>query len=276
MNTRLKGKNQIRQFREAAERLVSKIKTCNNVAGIAFLGGLVRAFADKHSDLDIMVFLDKRDELLRRQLHKIGIEEGKHSGIDIDLEIHYLRDFERWKWNETDRWDFSHAGISFDPNGQIKKMFRAKLKVSGEFWIRHIAICAEYMKWYCCPPREGVGTIAEAWIDRGDVLSAHYCLNYSVELLFKIVFALNKEFLPPEKWRVFYFHNLKWLPRNHRLLNEAIIIRDLSAEDLSRRLRALRKIWQATLPKIEEATGLTPNQITKYYVEKVLHQTLTH
>jgi hypothetical protein len=43
---------------------------------------------------------------------------------------------------------------------------------------------------------ENAGTIAEAWVDRGDMLSAHYCLNYSIELLVKTVFALNKEFLP--------------------------------------------------------------------------------
>jgi len=273
MNTQLKGKNEIRRSTEAAKTLVSKVKVYHNVAGIAFLGGLVRGFVDKYSDLDITVFLDKRDELLRRRLYKIGVEEGKRLGVDVDLEIHYLSDVKRWKWNETERWDFSHAKIAFDPNGQIKRMLRTKLKVPKDYWIERIVICAEYMKWYCCPPREGVGTIAEAWIDRGDLLAAHYCLNYSVDLLFRVVFALSKEFLPPQKWRVFYFRNLKWLPNNHRLLGEAIIIRDLSVGDLKRRLETVRKIWQVILPKIGRETGLTSSQINRYYVEKILRQT---
>jgi predicted nucleotidyltransferase len=270
---KLKGENQIRKFRQVAEGLVSKMSSFEDVTGIVFIGGLVRGFADKFSDLDIIVFLSRRNEQLRRKIRDLGVDEQRRLGIDVDLEVHFLEDFERWKWDEVDKWEFSRAEIVFDPHGEIKKVFSEKLKVPKDFWIKRIAVCGEYLKWYCCPSREEVGTVAESWIERGDLVAAHYCLNYAVDLLLRIVFALNREFLPAPKWRIFYSYGLKWLPENCiRLLGEAMLVKSFSVKDFSRRLRAVRELWCGILPKIREETGLTTELISKYYVEKVLHQ----
>jgi len=59
MVVQLKGENRIKKFRRVAEGLASKISACEGVTGIVFIGGLVRGFADKFSDLDITVFLNK-------------------------------------------------------------------------------------------------------------------------------------------------------------------------------------------------------------------------
>jgi predicted nucleotidyltransferase len=276
MKPKLKGKNQIGLFRATAERLVSRIAALESVVGIVFLGGVVRGFTDKSSDLDITVFLSRKDERLRMQIYDLGSEERKRSGVDIDLEVHFLREFKECKWNETERWDYSHAKIVFDPEGKTKKMFEAKLKVPWEFWVRRIATCGEYLKWYCCPSKEGIGTIAEAWIDRGDLLSSHYSLNYAMDLLLNVIFALNEESLPPPKWRIFYSCKLKCLPENYKeLLRQALRVNNLSAEDFNRRLIVTRKIWHEVLPVIREKTGLTPEKMSKYYVEKILRQTWT-
>jgi predicted nucleotidyltransferase len=276
MKPKLKGENQTRLFRATAKRLVSRIATLESVVGIVFLGGVVRGFTDKSSDLDITVFLSEKDERLRMQIYNLGSEEKKRSAVDIDLEVHFLPEFKKWKWNETDRWDFSHAKIVFDPEEKIKKIFEAKLNIPMEFWIKRIATCGEYLKWYCCPAKEGISTIAEAWIARGDLPSSHYSLNYAIELLLNVIFALNEEFLPPPKWRIFYSYKLKWLPENYEeLLKEVLCVENLSVRDLNRRLAAVRKIWCKTLPKIREGTGLTPEKMSKYYVEKILRQTWT-
>lgn len=154
-----------------------------------------------------------------------------------------------------------------------RRMLDTRPIVPKESWTERIAVSAECMRWYYCPLQKDTGTIAEAWIDRGDMLSAHYCLNHSIELLLKAVYAINKEFLPPPKWRIFYLKNMKWLPKSHRLLNEAPKTKDLSKEDLNRKLDALKEIRPQVLMKIKESTGLTKDQTTKYCVERVLHQT---
>jgi len=270
---RLKGENQIKKFRQVAEGLISKIISFEGVIGIVFIGGLLRGFADKFSDLDIIVFLSKRDERLRRQISDLGLDEQKRLGIDVDLEVHFLEDFKKWKWDEVDKWEFSRAEIVFDPKGEVKKIFRKKSRVPKNFWVKRIVVCGEYLKWYSCPPREEVGTVAESWIERGYLVAAHYCLNYAVDLLLRIVFALNREFLPAPKWRIFYSYGLKWLPENcERLLGEAMLVKSFSVKDFSRRLGAVRELWCGILPKIREETGLTTELISKYYVEKVLHQ----
>jgi predicted nucleotidyltransferase len=269
----LKGENQIERFRRVAEELTSRIVAFDGVAGIVFIGGLVRGFADKFSDVDIITFLSRRNDELRRQVRDVGWEGQKRYGVDVDLEVHFLEDFKRWKWREVDRWEFSRAEIVFDPKKEIEKVFREKLRVPQNFWVKRIVICGEYLKWYCCPPKSDEGTVAECWVDRGDLVSAHYCMTYSVDLMLRIIFALNKEFLPAPKWRIFYSYGLKWLPEDYkRLVNEALLVKSSSVEDFRRRLQAMRELWRLVLPKIREETGLTTELISKYYVEKVLHQ----
>ncbi len=272
MRARLKGKNRIRLFRQAAKRLASRIPSYQNVTGMVFLGGLTRGFTDKSSDLDGMVFLERRNQVQETRIRDMVTKEAERSSIDIDMEIHLLRDFAKWKWTEINRWDFSHAEVAFDKNEHIRRIIEARLKVPDEFWTRRIVLCAEYMKWYCYSPKKSIGTIAEAWIDRGDLTSAHYCVNYGVELILRAIFALNREFTPPPKWRVYYFKDLKWLPKNHNLLDQAMRVTDLSADDLRTRLQAVRKIWTEVLPKIKRETGLGPQEASRYYVQRILEQ----
>lgn len=267
----LKGENRIKAFRQIAKRLASKISNCEGVAGIAFIGGLVRGFADQYSDLDIVVLLTKRDEKLRKQLNELASNEAKRHKVDLDMEIHFLEDFRKQKWDEIDRWEFAKAEIVFDHEGALEEALNEKLRLPKSFWIRRIVVCAEYLKWYCCPPHENVGTVAENWVERGDMQSAHYCLNYCVDLMLKILFALNREHLPAPKWRLFYSHKLKWLPKDYpNLISDAMKMKSYSLKDFNLRLQALRNMWNNTLPKIEVKTGLNVDQISRYYVKKIL------
>jgi len=271
---RLSGKNEIDKFQEVAQQVALRLSPLKGMDGIIFIGGLVRGFADRSSDVDIIVFLSKPDEELKRQIRKIGLDESRKSGLDVDLEIHFLSDFARRKWDEISMWEFSRAKIVFDPKGDVNRLLKHKLKVSKGFWTKRIAVYAEYLKWYCCPPKEDIGTVAETWVDRGDLASAHYCVSYSVDLVMRLLFALNREFLPAPKWRVFYSENLKWLPKDYKeLLEDAITVRSLSVDDLARRMKAIRLLWREIALDIEKVTGLTLRQLSKYYVEKVLRQT---
>lgn len=269
----LKGKNQIAKFRQVAEELAAQVSQLGGVAGIIFIGGLAREFADKYSDLDITVLIRKESSELKRQVRRLADERSKSSGIDIDLEVHSLASWKKRKWDEVDRWDYSKAEVTFDPKGELKELVTAKLKTHEDLWLRRIVTCAEYMKWYACPPAEDAATIAETWIDRGDLMSAHYSLSYAADLILEALYALNREFLPPQKWRIHSSYSLKWLPSDYeKLLREALTVRNLSARELERRMRTIRKLWSEILNKIEHETGFTAQQLSKHYVKTVLNQ----
>lgn len=271
MAAKLKGQNKIRAFRRIAKALASEMAKCEGVAGIAFIGGLVRGFADEYSDLDIVVLLTERDEQQRKRFYELGSNEAKRCKVDIDLEVHFLEDFRKRKWDEIDRWEFAQAQIVFDPEGMLKEALNEKLQLPESFWINRVVANAEYLKWYCCPPHANVGTVAESWVARGDLQSAHYCLNYSVDLVLKILFALNREHLPAPKWRMFYSSRLKWLPKGYEdLIEDAMRIRAYSLKEFNLRLQALRKMWNSILPKIKTETELTVDQVSEYYVRKIL------
>ena len=51
-----------------------------------------------------------------------------------------------------------------------------------------------------------------------------------------------------------------------------MLVKSFSKKEFNRRLGAVRELWSGILPKIKEETGLTAELISKYYVEKVLHQ----
>jgi predicted nucleotidyltransferase len=270
---RLRGTNRIREFRKIAERIKSQIVKCEGVSGIVFTGALTRGFADGYSDVDVIVLLKERSEQLREKIKKIGSYEQRHSGIDVDLEVHFFEDLESRKWNEMVRWDFSHSEIVFDPERRTRGLIEKNLRVPERFWLRRIVVCGEYVRWYCCPVGKNVGTVVETWVDRGDLVSAHYCLSYALTLLVRVVFALNREFLPPPKWEIFCSYSLKWLPPDYRkLLGEALTIKGLTEHELHRRLAAARELWSEILPKIKDETGLTPKSISRQYVKRVLRQ----
>ncbi len=274
--TKLKGPNQIDTFRRVAERLVSRISTYEGVCGIVYLGGLTRGFADAFSDLDITVFLGKDDKGLQKAIRSIALNEEKRSGLEIDLMIDHFKDSQKREWDEIERWDFSKAKVVFDPEAQIQELFEEKLSMSHDFWINRIVTLAAYLSWYCCPNEEGVGTITEAWTDRGNLVAAHHCMSYGLDLLLEMVFALNREFLPPPKWRLFDSYDLKWLPHDYKdLVQEAMIVSSFSKGDLDRRLNAVRQLWRRTLSKVKKETRMALEQIHAYYVQNILHQNVS-
>jgi hypothetical protein len=105
------------------------------------------------------------------------------------------------------------------------------------------------------------------------MVSAQYCVNYGLDLMLNLLFALNKEFLPPQKWRLFYSYSLKWLPKDYvNSVRKIMIVKDFSKGDVERRLSMMKTMWQQVLSKLKSEMDLTPELISKLYVEKVLHQ----
>jgi len=71
-----------------------------------------------------------------------------------------------------------------------------------------------------------------------------------------------------------YSYSLPWLPDSYRkLIEQAMNAKRLSLTEIKRRLEAIREMWHKILPKLEEETGMTQDQLSKYYVTEILGQT---
>jgi predicted nucleotidyltransferase len=268
----LKGENLLNRFKPIAERLVSEISAVNCVSGVILLGGLARGFMDKFSDVDITVLLETSSSTLKQHVRRICAKE-QSNGLDLDLELYSLADFKVKVWDDMDRWEYSHAKIAFDPEGKTRKAIAEKLIVHKNFWTERIAADVEHIKWYCCPLDESVGTISEAWVERGNLTAAHYCLNNVSEVMLEMAFALNRKFLPSPKWRLYYFYRLQGLPEGFKEdLDEALKVGSLSLEEFRRRLRILRVMWNKIKPLVEKETNLTTAQLHTIYVQNILQQ----
>ncbi|MDH7563534.1 MAG: hypothetical protein QHH24_01440 [Candidatus Bathyarchaeota archaeon] len=69
--------------------------------------------------------------------------------------------------------------------------------------------------------------------------------EFCSHLMLHVLFALNKEFLPPQKWRIFYSYGLHWLPKDYRkLVEEIMTIKSFSKRGLDRRIQALQAMWK--------------------------------
>jgi hypothetical protein len=73
---------------------------------------------------------------------------------------------------------------------------------------------------------------------------------------------------------MFYSYRLRWLPESYNaLIAEGMKAKRPSLRDINRRLRAIREMWREILPKLEKETGMTQDQLSKYYVTEILGQT---
>lgn len=260
-------RNRYRELRPAALALSHRIAEHRGVAGVFVVGGLVRGYLDEGSDLDIVVLLKKHDSKLKAAIRAMGREESERLGVDVDLEVHTIRSYERLKRDDNRRWECSHAEVLHDSEGRTLELLSSVVDVPDSFWTDRIVGGWTYFQWYAFNP-DFPKTVAEMCMDRGDRMGAHYSVNYSVDLLLELLYALNREFLPPPKWRMAYLKGLEWKPRGlGKALEEAIVVKDMGPEGLQRRLRAVRSLHGQLRRRVHGVTGLSEEQFWKHFLK---------
>ncbi len=266
----LKGTNRIDTFRMVAHELVQRVSHFTSVDGILYIGGLVRGFADKYSDVDIIVLLNNEDPYTRDFLPSISANLEDKSNLEIDVEVYLIDTYQEREWNEFLKWDLAHSEVVFDRHGRVATMLKEKLRMSEDEWRVRISKSIVYFSWYCCAADEYTPTMIDMWVDRGDIVSAEYSVNYGIELILDLVYALNRSFLPAPKWRFGYTRTLDWLPEEfEENICEAMLCLELSDEDAHRRALGLKKMWPQFLEKAEKDFGLTREEVRSVYIKAV-------
>lgn len=268
----LKGENLASHHEAVAKEFVEEIAQFKEVEGVVLLGGAAKGFADRHSDIDVVVFINEKD------FDKVPRGERQYKGYDLDTIVLYYPSAKSKWWNMERRWAYSSAKILYDPKGKIEMLLEEKIKFpKGE----KRAILVEeifFLAWYGINYKEGAWRgydffrKPEFWVDRGDVESAHYILNKALDMVLDILYIANDQLIPDEKWKFHFVHSLPWLPADFETkLREATLIKSMDPEDFKRRLIALASIYKETMEKLESETDLFPKNIYQYLLDHSIY-----
>jgi len=231
---------------EAEKILPTLVEKNPNAVGILLSGGLSRGFADALSDVDFEIFFHRKQK--RHWMSNQYTPQGNIVEFDMSC-------FEDWNdprkdemiWTMVNRWDKSHAKVMYDPAGKLEALLKKKLVFRpGELkWLKGLKRDAWWL----------IDDVATSWIQRGDLVAAHHSINRGIDLLLDYLYLKNREFIPYEKWKLFYASQLEILPADfERRVGEALVVNELSEECVQTRQAAM-------LPLLEEAYRL-PNKKT--------------
>ena len=227
---RVPSSGRLTEAMAVAEEFASRFRR-RGVVGVVFLGALARRYFDKHSDIDIVVF--------KRKGVRLGVpreRELEYKGFLVDYEVRDYEDELRRPWSMEERWTFSHALIHYDPRGEVAKLLKRKVPLKEGERRRLLRESLSWAAWYGWD-------FADSWVRRGDPASAHYCVTVALSLLVKALFLLNGQLVPPDKWLLREAAKLGMLPPNFaEIVREALLVRDLTREELERRKAAVAEL----------------------------------
>jgi hypothetical protein len=217
----------------------------DDIVGIVFLGAIVRGYFDRHADVDIAVLKKAGSEIpLGRKFYKAG-------GIEIQI---WLADYESERdspWDMPKRWTYSQSRIFFDPQGRTASLLEEKvpLKPEERKWLLMSGLTLS--EWY-------VNRLTQMWVERGNPVSAQHMIAQGLLYFCDMLFGLNGELVPDMKWRWYCAEQLAKLPRNFQdRIQDVMVLRDFSGEELERRKDAFMEMWREIRPEVEAETGMT-------------------
>ncbi len=235
----LNSKNIIENLLAALKKEIEKLKLIVGVVGITLNGGLSRGYADHLSEIDIVIYLEKKCfENWHKTKTPLPLGIAKLGGYLYDIKIVDFESEEKRIWDSASLWDLSYSKILFDPEGKIEQLMKDKLSCTPKVKEAEALLFSAW--WY-------FRLAADIWIHRGDALQCHYMLNKAVVPLLEALFIANSEYIPHEKWIVHMSRSLYWKPENWEdKLAKALDTGDLSTQSLISRQAAIESIWKET------------------------------
>ena len=268
----LRGRNLHGSHLRTAKSIAKRLSEDKRVEGVIFLGGLTRGFADRYSDIDMAVLVRGDDGSLRRSIERMSRAESLRTGFDMDLEVHSVKGFSRLERTDWRRREYADAEVVYDRDGAVARLVSQMVSVPEGFWVDRIVKDWMYLQWYACPEK-GFKSIAEIWVERGDVESALHCLNYSMDLLLELLFALNRQFTPVPKWRLHHARGLEWKPKGFATaLRNLLAVDSMTSAEVARRAAIFRKMRSQLERRVVFCTGLSHEALVRRFVDMAVYE----
>lgn len=244
----LSSENTVQELLNALNHSLYRFTALDGVAGILLDGGLSRGYGDHLSEIDIVIYLDKKyylEYMDGRCPFALGI-----TVIDGYLYDIKLADFEneiRKDYDPVALWDLSYASVLYDPDNRVADFIRQKLTASVD------VSSAGSLLWSAYWSYKLAGNI---WIHRKDTLQGHYVFNSVIKPLISALFIANREYIPHDKWLVHMSRSLSWKPDDwETLLMGAMETGDYSVQSLIDRQQCIERLWKSINERLCEMSG---------------------
>jgi hypothetical protein len=235
------------EYRTRATQLARRFAVMEGVVGVALTGDLTLGEADRHSAVDLIVYLHERT-LRTWHLGEAPLPEGesRYHGLRLDLAYRDYADELARQWSWAERWQARRAEILYDPEGRVRELFEAKAVFEASDIAGALLAEASHA-------RHLLDRAVPAWLYRGDSLAAHDCLNRAVVATVRVVYLANEQPAPDDARLTAMTRELERLPaRWSDRLAEVLTVSEPSAAEASRRRRLLSRLlrdcWALAFP----------------------------
>lgn len=235
------------EYRQQARQLAKRFAIMEGVVGVVLVGGLTFGEGDRHSDVDLIVYLQQQS-LRTWYFGEAPLPEGESRYHNLRLDTSY-RDFRAEQerlWTPAEIWKVSRAEILYDPEGLLQHLIESKTGASSYDYDYAALDQATTVRFL-------LGRTVAAWLYRGEILAAHHVLNHAIDQFVGLLHYMNHRAMPGADWNVALLNNLEWTPeRLPERLTETLTVRELTSAEASRRRYALhsllRECWERIAP----------------------------
>ena len=247
--------NMLPEMMKNVEEYVQKLSANRDVIGITLCGGLSRGYGDSLSEIDLNVYLQE-SRLPEWEKGRGPIPQGDHMGTKYHMDVSFLslKAEAKQEWSLLKKWDASYTKILYDPTGIIEKLLDSKDVFTAEE--KHSIALGNYLD---CVYFGDI--VVRQWTQRLDPLVANQMISKGIPALCNLLFLVNDEYPPFEKWLVNYSYSLHWRPVDWRKrLEEITQVRQASMSEVKRRsaafMRLYREVWGKVVGEEYSETGL--------------------
>ena len=243
---KIKSKNTVSDLLDHLQKLLPTIEEYEGLLGVTLNGGLSRGYADHLSEIDITLFLESNIYKKRTSKNQSALPQAKRpydtvyniyelDGFLYDIKYVDLAEEQQREWEQVTLWDASYAEILYDPKNMIRQLYESKLGTIPDIKIAKNNLFACW--WYS----HLAGNI---WIHRGDIPQGHLMLTEAVKSVLQVLFIVNNEYIPHEKWIVHMSRSLHWLPKNwDKRISQAMTAINENSDYLKRRQTVITDIY---------------------------------
>jgi predicted nucleotidyltransferase len=235
------------------------------VLGVALTGSYGRNSSDEYSDIDYVIFVDKK-------LNVSEIKEGKffYDKILFDSRIVEVEYLEKSSWSRDMYFAYLNCDVVYDKSKIISGILDKKRVQWEDCLTKEISL--ELVK------LSVIFSFSDNWrglksdshyfkfLKRKDFISTHRVLNVGFELILDLLYLLNKKPIPDIKNKTRFLSDLAWFPVEIRsFLADSILIFNESAVDCKRRYGIMMKCM-GVLKKYIDKNVVLSSDLYEYYL----------